>query len=254
LNSIVDLVETWSRNTTYETVSEPDPESSGLIHCQRYVAKIRGPELPELADVLGDCLHNFRSALDHTVWFASTFPAGDLPDKANVVGFPVALTETLYNEKGLQGVTPSVRAFVETLQPYHSGDDARSHPLWVLSELDRIDKHREVHTVHFAAVASEIGIVSLQPGSWFEAGESGPVEDGTVLARVYTPVSVIKNEVAVNLKFSHGVAIMETETTPQLPLLATLADIRNAVRSACYGMVNALTTDFGLHPDDPSGA
>jgi hypothetical protein len=67
LEAIRGIVETWSKSTTYETISEPDPDGSGLVHCWRYVAKIGGPEFPDISALLGDCLNNFRAVLDHTI-------------------------------------------------------------------------------------------------------------------------------------------------------------------------------------------
>jgi hypothetical protein len=246
LNAIVDLVEAWVSGTTYETVSALDPESSELVRCQNYFAEVRGPELPKLADVLGDCLHSFRGALDHVIWFASTFPTGDPPRNPREVGFPVSLRKSSYAGKGLHAVTPSVSAIVETLQPYHAGDKAKYQPLWILSELNRIDKHREVHAVSYAALVSEITVSNLTFGSWFETREIGPIEDGSVLARVFVPTSQSQTAVRVNIEAVHAVAIMETETTPLVPLVSTLNDIRDAVWTATSGVMSALMTDFGL--------
>jgi hypothetical protein len=246
LNALVDLVEAWMSETTYKTVSVLDPKSSGLVRCQNYVAEVRGPELPELADVLGDCLHNFRGELDHVIWFASTFPSGDPPRNPRDVGFPLSLKKSSYAGKGLHAVTPSVSAIVETLQPYHAGDKAKYHPLWILSELNRIDKHREVHAVSYAALISEITVSNLPFGSSFEAVEIGPIEDELVLARVLTPSSQSQSDVTVNIEATHAVAIMETETTPFVPLISTLNDIRDAVWTAASGVISALVTDFGL--------
>jgi len=45
------------------------------------------------------------------------------------------------------GIAPVARTIVEGLQPYRRGQNFASHPLWVLHELSRIDKHRLPHVV-----------------------------------------------------------------------------------------------------------
>jgi hypothetical protein len=246
LNAIVRAVRKWSAKTTYETISEPDPEASGLVHCQRYVAKISGPPVPELAAVLGDCLHNFRGVLDHMVWFASMAYTNNRPINPRYISFPIWDDGDTYEARGLDNVAPEVRAFIQTLQPYHAGDNARSQPLWALHALNNIDKHRELHTVHHVAVLSEVTVSALPFGAWIESGDTSHVENGTVIARVFTPPSIVQSNVAVNLQVAHGIAIEETETTPYLRLLDTLYDIRDAVRGAAGGIVTAMVTEVPI--------
>lgn len=134
--AIQTIVETWSKITTYETISEPDPERSGLVHCKRYVARITGPELPDVVALLGDCLHSFRCVLDFMIWFASVVNSGSPPLGLKQICFPVRDCRETYNAKGVHAVAPEIKEYVETLQPHHAGKDARSHPLLVVSELD----------------------------------------------------------------------------------------------------------------------
>ena len=47
----------------------------------------------------------------------------------------------------IQGVTDlDARAVIRNLQPYKAPEPHR-HPLWILHELDRVDKHRALHPV-----------------------------------------------------------------------------------------------------------
>jgi hypothetical protein len=240
LEAIREIVEIWSHETAYETVSEPDPDRSGIVHCQRFVAKIDGPPFPDISALLGDCLHNFRGVLDHLIWFASVLHKGDPPPGPKRISFPAWEVSATYKAKGLHAVSPAIKALVETLQPYHAGNDARSHPLWVLSELNNIDKHRELHAIRHVFLAPEASISNLNFGSWIEAGEYGAVQNGTVLARVFTPPSTQPADVEVNLRATHGVAIMETESTPYLHLGLILGQIRDAVHDAAKRIATAL--------------
>jgi hypothetical protein len=240
LKVIRGIVEAWGNETTYETIMEPDPERSGIVHCVRYVAKIGGPPIPEIPALLGDCLHNFRGALDHLIWLASVLNSGGPPPSPKGIGFPAWDDSATYKAKGLHAVSPKVRAVVETLQPYHAGDNARSHPLWVLCELNNVDKHRELHVVGHVFITPLISVTSNISGQWIETYEDGPVENGTVLARVFTPHSLQPTDVDVNIKVAHGIAIMNTESTPQLHLGSTLDAIRNTVYEAAHLISRAL--------------
>ena len=240
LEAIKTIVETWSKETTYKTIAEPDPERSGLVNCERYLARITGPEFPDISALLGDCLHNFRSVLDHMIWFASVVNKGEPPPGPKRISFPAWDCRDTYKAKGLHAVAPEVKAYVETLQPYHAGDDARSHPLWVVSELDNVDKHRQLHIVQHVALKPEVSFTSTSDGPWVETMEAGPVEDGTILARLFTPVSFAGNDVEVNLNITHGVVIAETETTQALHLGQTLEAIRSAVQNAAKGITEIL--------------
>jgi len=43
------------------------------------------------------------------------------------------------------GIDPDAQAVIESLQPYHRGNAYDTDPLWRLSELNNIDKHRVLH-------------------------------------------------------------------------------------------------------------
>lgn len=240
LDEIQRLVLEWGKETTYETVSEPDPDSSGLVNCHRYVARIGGPPLPDLSALLGDCLNNFRCVLDHMVWLLSVLhlndPADTLPNPDHI-SFPIYADSTKYRAQGLHAVGDDVRAEVERLQTYHAGSNAKGHPLWVLRELNNIDKHRTVHIVGHYARSADINVATSGPGSWVERRGDGPVEDGTVLARVFTEPSLAAFEVEVNINVMRGVAIEETPTTPLLHLGQTLDGIGRAVHDAAQRLI-----------------
>src|SRR4051812_46175213 len=66
------------------------------------------PFPPAWGPLLGDCLHNYRCALDHTIWALST-----KPKKEHLVAFPIFLTEVGFDgnwHMPLSGVDATVRA------------------------------------------------------------------------------------------------------------------------------------------------
>lgn len=106
---------------------------------------VRHKPLPELMPaVLGDFLFNYRSALDHAVWALHAEA-----DRSPRVEFPVFLTAAKYAAGSAPkiGTLPQqTRVVLESLQPFHAVDP-ELHPLWILHELNRVDKHRVLHVI-----------------------------------------------------------------------------------------------------------
>jgi hypothetical protein len=127
----------------YTSIREYDPQ-----HDTR-PAGIRITKQPptSLALVIGDYLHNLRSGLDHLAWQLVIASGGQPSTRTE---FPIYKDSAVY-QRGTGGVViypflaPDVGTFIESLQPYHRGEDAVLHPLWVLHELSNIDKHRTLH-------------------------------------------------------------------------------------------------------------
>jgi hypothetical protein len=116
------------------------------------IAKL--PEPPTIIGLLvGDCIHNLRSALDHVVYaLISTNPAGAGNPPSERAMFPICDTRAGYVHQvkklhRLDGLPEAVAALIESLQPYRTrekGLDYTMHPLWVLNKLQNIDKHRRL--------------------------------------------------------------------------------------------------------------
>jgi len=101
----------------------------------------------ELPVILGDCIQNLRSALDHLAW-QLVLAAGNTP--TDRTAFPIFESE--FTKKGKVrtiridgGVDPRALALIEAAQPYvrkRRGQDPRDDPLAILHDLSNIDKHR----------------------------------------------------------------------------------------------------------------
>lgn len=176
-----------------------DAELSGINEGGRYRARakfdskvsaylvtldeIEAPDLVRLAAIIGDCAHNLRCTLDH-IAEASVIANGGTPTRDTV--FPV--WETL-NSKGNRrgpakirgGVNDAVLALVESLQPREydkAGDDAHDHPLWIVDQLDTIDKHRHLNVlarvfarVQVALAKSDVALFIQMVKGTFKPGE-----------------------------------------------------------------------------------
>jgi len=108
--------------------------------------------------------------------------------------FRFSRTLTYTRVKDCMPYRPKWRQRSKKLQPYRRADPG-SHPLWILSELNNVDKHRSIHFVSHFARTPRLVLESSTPGSWSETMDDGPLEDGTVLARLFTPLSLIDNDV-----------------------------------------------------------
>jgi hypothetical protein len=103
---------------------------------------------PRLGVILGDVLHNVRSALDHLVWQLVLLRAkkGKAPSDNNA--FPIVATKHGWDSAVnslLQGVSGPHRAIIKRVQPYHRASTPEQTYLGMLKSLSNVDKHRIVH-------------------------------------------------------------------------------------------------------------
>ena len=109
---------------------------------------ISTPIDPRFGVLAGEIVHHLRSAFDHVAWQLSS----DSYRKTDwrKIEFPVFNTEPTAKEemsryarkvKGIGSRTALTR--IGSLQPYRRTCPS-DHPLWLIHDLDRIDKHREI--------------------------------------------------------------------------------------------------------------
>jgi hypothetical protein len=148
LQLITDMVNTFIESDFYETAAEKD--SKGRLVARLVNVK---PPPPELSVLIGDCVHNFRSALDHLAYALAASYTAPLPQAyARTSAFPIFRTGPLYRRTGpagaaykMRGMSRRARAAIQRLQPYHRRKRPGLSSLWMLEELSNIDKHRLVH-------------------------------------------------------------------------------------------------------------
>jgi hypothetical protein len=113
---------------------------------QVHVIKAEFAPIPDKVPLIaGDVFYCLRASLDQLVWClarlsmpngypkGTQFPILDEPDNSRFEG-------------QTRGVPAVAAAIIESLQPYHSGDDeaVKAHPLWRLNKLCNIDKHMRI--------------------------------------------------------------------------------------------------------------
>lgn len=181
--------------------------------CMTALVTAEQPPNDTLGVLIGDVLHNLRSALDNFAYalaaaytkpmtreivHSSEFPIfGDKDRSGNTGRGAHRFHELLPNRaptrrSGLTKISgwhPDAQTEVERLQPYHRKNAFREDPLWLLHELDRIDKHRLLHTT----VAGFLGTIwdinnfrnvrCIGPG--LIQSFSGTIETDTPISRIY---------------------------------------------------------------------
>jgi hypothetical protein len=150
LASLSAEVRAYLESKPYAVGFKRDPESRRLIY---FVAGVR-PTPRRLSALLGDTIHNLRSALDHLAFQLVSVGTGKSP--SSHVYFPIADDRAKYIEqrrRQLKGATPSAIAVVDSLNPYKGGNDE----LWLLHKLNNLDKHRVLITAGSAFQSVNIG-------------------------------------------------------------------------------------------------
>ena len=158
---------------------------------------IRGFIPVHLSLVVGDVIHNARSALDQTAWMLATRDTeiDELWSErtARRIAFPVIRTneKDFFEHKSMRYFSNDTKEILADLQPYRGGHLGRS-----IDRLDRywnIDKHR---TLHPGFAKLELSRVSVRPKfliidsdfpgepEWSWTNLEGPIEDGTEIGRV----------------------------------------------------------------------
>lgn len=151
----------------------PSPHSSvGAFDTGRWewVERFQVHEAPPLrfGVILGDCIHNLRCALDHTIWQVTSLDGG-APNRGTQ--FPIASGSESQFEKmaktRIGGLSPEHRELVKRVQPYHLGQNAAAHPLAVLADLSNTDKHRIVNPTYSFMQEEASDILDGLQGSGF---------------------------------------------------------------------------------------
>ncbi len=201
-------------------------ETNGKVVTVR-MAEVGTPPA-ELALMLGDCLHNLRSALDHMAFQLVWIETGTRPTVG--VQFPIGDTVEAYEvnrNKSLKGATAAAVAAVDSLAPYKDGN----RRLWQLHKLDIIDKHR---TMLVGTMQSPPTAFTLK---WLSTWCDSILADPAASER-HQWATTIKKRIAQNKipNFRH------------VPL--KVGDIVDVVEADENGFI-AHTVSCGIHLDEP---
>jgi hypothetical protein len=220
----------WQRSNPYVVAEDYDARENEIFFDVRVVRK----PSPRWEPLVADCLHNYRSALDHTIWVLTERYGTATARRV----FPVHLTRAKYREKlrGDIGRTGrcGAKAIIERFQPYKRGNGGDHNPLWLLHELDRFAKHRILGELVVRFLPYDLGIAA-PPASpsvsfddhieWVDPNDRNAM---TVHVQVFShPLG----EVKVNFAPILGVGLLQPHLNHPgpLPLLRTLQRIGETV-------------------------
>jgi hypothetical protein len=207
LSSLDSEVTQFGNGTPYPVVTDRDEAGNT-------VAKVLVAEQPppRMAAIVGDIVHNLRSALDYVAWQLVDANRGN-PGKHT--SYPICSTPEKFELSGraaLYRATESAILAVRTSQPF-TVDPPDTHPLAILEELDNHDKHRLLHVIAGVVDAflvkppPEMAILVQRP-------PRRPLVNGDVIA-------TIKSSTRGNLpiRVTVGLVLLNREDAPLRPLL-----------------------------------
>jgi hypothetical protein len=175
---------------------------------------LRDPPIRRFAALVGDCVHNLRSALDHLAWQLSEDASGS-NEADTTTQFPIFKTETGYDTRGINQIVrvgPGAATVIRLLQPFHD-DLATLHPLWFIRELDNGDKHRKLAVSAAAAsgYAHKLHAPKDARGTYHLNLSIEDIRDGEVMAEL--TVLPPKPQVHVEATFEFR-AVLTSPTVP----------------------------------------
>jgi len=159
----------------YEIESEFRADASEYV----FTIKVLRQPPAALSLILGDYLHNLRSALDHLVCRLAV--SNGNPEACESTQFPVSKTSGNFASVApdwLAGLKSTQRAIIEREQPYHAGQRAGHHALRLIHDLDNFDKHRAIHPAFgFFTDPGRSGAAALR---FTPNRDAGTVRDGEI--------------------------------------------------------------------------
>jgi hypothetical protein len=132
---------------------EYEPDTG--YHVFRATATLPEDAIRRIGILVGDSVHNLRSALDHLFWqLALVYCDGEMPwseREQRQIQFPITDTPKWFaGSRARKYVAPGHWAIIEGHQPYSDGFDephAFAHPLARLRQFSNTDKHRVITLV-----------------------------------------------------------------------------------------------------------
>lgn len=164
LDTLKAETDAWLRSKPYRLSDDVDVQTGEKL----LMAELTEPVPTRFSAIVGDFVHNMRSALDNLVY--------DLADAHTGVGnltqrqikdlaFPMWNKPPKADEERARigPLKPEARAFIKEAQPHTRGDESSAYLPWILHDLSVKDKHRFPH----------LGVLHPERISFFKPGTSG---------------------------------------------------------------------------------
>jgi hypothetical protein len=176
-----------------------------------------------LSIIVGDCIHNARSSLDHLIYALAEVTAtksgiqrSERDRRASM--FPICLCPSgdfssfdreVNERRRLNNIPSAAAAIIQGLQPQDRAD-----LLWILSELENIDKHRKLALTAVAATDLDIdtGGSRVSATNRLVPYHNGDTVFGEAIADT-TRTALIEAQMKVQLQAATFVALQDPPAT-----------------------------------------
>ena len=236
----------YASSEPYEFTRIRQPNSQGQV---AYRVRITEQPDPMIAVMLGDFIHNLRSALDYIV--VASVPR----QRQKSASFPIVSEDIWATDKdgnfvvndpkrredfetAIRGLALEAWALVILAQPYHWGTNAYRHMFGIISRLENADKHRQLIAVGSGVgnIRTKILIPGLAPG--LSAPWPQPVLDRRQFAKDGT---VVRFTLPADLTAPDGTVVQPSEVHMEFTGTAEIL-----IKITRIGG-NEPPSDFGLH-------
>lgn len=202
-------IKAFRSSKPYRVVREFDSEQ------RRHIFRVKIDRvLPTHIELtIGDAVHNLRATLDHIVW---QLARRAVEEPSTYTAFPIfddlkRWRQNMTDKRCmLLEVTDGARDVIEAMQPYHRPDPHQSI-LWVLHQLDIVDKHRTIQIIEDVFPGPPSVQVSASVGSsnvnLFNAF-LGPFNDGDELMWFAEDVQLpdnLEEQFPFQVRFAQGI-------------------------------------------------
>jgi hypothetical protein len=245
-------VNSWVEAEPYVIVDEPNPNppinkpADWLMHHRQFRLVSIDPVPERLSLIIGDCLFNARSALDHLAFaLANKFTPNMTQAQITGSEFPItadAPMDARSEARKIGCIDPTAQTVIQALQPHHRGSDYRTHPLWRLHEFNRIDKHRLLTVVVAEPFATDPNGVRMKCVGFighdrmkeyqiiYAAAHVDVLEPDAVLFRYGVVNAKSPDDVKMQPSLSLEIAFGQTSPLPFEPAIPTLQATLDFVR------------------------
>lgn len=231
-------VSTYAPSRPY--IAERVVQPKGKKHIWQYVVRIMEQPDLNIAIIVGDVLHNARSALDHIV--VASVPSSRRPKASFRIEFQDIFARSEDGsylvkddeartrfDSALRGIHPDARTLIETFQPYRMGaQKVFVDPLGILSRLENADKHRALLTLG-SGVHDGKTIVRVRD-TVTEQNPFGFRGDGAIIANFRVAKGVQESEVNVEISGPMKVVIKVRGVPGVFEVMDTLEFVLLAVK------------------------
>lgn len=210
-------------------ISDPRPISEPNTFESDLLLKINNqPPIDHWRLMIGDIVHNYRSALDVLIYQHANNPGSS-------TAFPIFVRESAfqnYQSKTLKGLSAEYFTLIEREQPYYKWKDSpSSDPLAILAELDNANKHRVIPAA-FAWLrirTFKVNYRDCEPIITIEGIKQSI--DGTPVARFRTKVTGPNPSINLeHYKTGHVIFDKGVKRASEKDVFETLIAIRERVR------------------------